>query len=63
MNNTKKADCVTHDPNIPESFDARQKVIIPKKQKNVKAFAKGFAKAATQSGMTETQALGLLLTA
>lgn len=59
MNHMKKADCTTHDPNIPESFDARQKPVVIGKQKNVKGFAKGFAKAAMQSGLTAAQAVRL----
>ena len=46
----KKANCTKHDPNIPESFDARQKPLM------VKNRMKGFAMAAKKAGLTPGQA-------
>lgn len=50
----KLSNCTTHDPNIPESFDARQKPI------EVKARMKGYALAAKKAGLTPGQAFELL---
>ena len=54
----KKANCTSHDPNIPESFDRRQKPLQVKKSK--KAFFAGFAKAAAEAGFTPGQTLDFL---
>ncbi|RTL07843.1 DUF3008 family protein [Candidatus Dependentiae bacterium] len=50
----KKSNCTSHDPNIPESFDNRQKPVV------VKGRLKGFAMAAKKAGFTPGQALELL---
>lgn len=54
----KSSNCTSHDPNIPESFDGRQKPIEIKKSK--KAFFAGFAKAAAEAGFTPGQTLEFL---
>lgn len=56
----KSSNCTSHDPNIPESFDGRQKPIEVKKLKGKKAFFAGFAKAAAEAGFTPGQTLDLL---
>lgn len=56
----KFSNCTSHDPNIPESFDGRQKPIEVKKLKGKKAFFAGFAKAASEAGFTPGQTLDLL---
>ncbi len=49
----KQADCALHDPNVPESFDGRQRPIEIKKKKEQqkKAFVRGFMKAALSSDL------------
>ena len=50
----KNANCTSHDPGIPESFDNRQKPLVVKKR------MKGLALAAEKAGLTPGQALDLL---
>lgn len=53
----KTSSCTEQDPNIPESFDNRQKPIEVKKMKEKKAFINGFVKAACQAGLTQGEAV------
>lgn len=58
----KKSNCTERDPNIPTSFDARQKPLqlSGKKKVKVASFLSGFMKAAARQGFTGGQALDLL---